>query len=68
MNQHLKILIVDSSPLVSPNIRELLGKSREGTYVREASCYSDALYLLKQIQFDMLVYDTRLPERLRNSL
>ncbi len=68
MNQHLKILIVDHSPFVSPSIREMLGNSREGVFVREASGYSDALYQLKENQFDMLVYDICLPERLRMSL
>ena len=68
MNQNFRILIVDRHPMVSPSIRESLGKARDGAYVREASGYGDALFLLKDMEFDMLVYDSRLPEQYRNSL
>jgi DNA-binding NarL/FixJ family response regulator len=64
----MNILIVDRSPFVSPSIREMLGNSREGVSIREAAGYSDALYLLKEIPFDMLVYDFSLPERIKLSL
>jgi DNA-binding NarL/FixJ family response regulator len=67
MNANLKILIVDR-PFASPTIREMLGKSKEATIIREVSAYSDALYLLKQMAFDMLIFDASLPERLRHSL
>ena len=68
MNQHLKILIVDRAPVVAPTIREQLGKTKTSACIHEASSFSDILFLLKDISFDMIVYDSRLPERMRASL
>jgi DNA-binding NarL/FixJ family response regulator len=68
MNQHLKILIVDRAPVTAPTIREQLGKTRASACIHEASAFSDILFLLKDIAFDMIIYDSLLAERMRLSL
>ena len=53
----LKVLVVDSSPLVAPRVKDLLNEHEESILIGEARDADEALTLFRFIDFDYVLLD-----------
>jgi len=61
MKNHLKVLLIDQSPLVLPRLRNLLLSMEDDITIGEARNRAEALEIMNVVHTDALIMDTGIP-------